>query len=87
MGKNLILVAAIGALAFAFGCSSGSSGGTTAYSVDDFNYPLTSTDVAGGSEVYAEFCEGCHTDNQQGSTSTTEGGWLTTADPRYYDVQ
>jgi hypothetical protein len=34
-----------------------------------------------------EFCEGCHTDNQQGSTSTIEGGWLTTADTRYYDVQ
>ncbi len=34
-----------------------------------------------------EFCEGCHTDNQMGSTSTAEGGWLTTGDPRYYDVQ
>jgi hypothetical protein len=34
-----------------------------------------------------EFCEGCHTDNQQGSTSVSEGGWLTTADSRYYDVQ
>lgn len=67
MGKNLILGAAIGALAFAFGCSgSGSSGGTTAYSLDDFAYPLTSTDVAGGSEVYAEFCEGCHPGGQEG---------------------
>jgi hypothetical protein len=35
----------------------------------------------------AEFCEGCHTTNQLGSTSTTEGGWLTTGDPRYQDVQ
>ncbi len=34
-----------------------------------------------------EFCEGCHTVNQLGNTSTIEGGWLTTADPRYYDVQ
>lgn len=34
-----------------------------------------------------EFCEGCHTTNQMGSTSTTEGGWLTTGDPRYHDVQ
>ena len=34
-----------------------------------------------------EFCEGCHTTNQMGSTSTAEGGWLTTADQRYYDVQ
>ncbi len=34
-----------------------------------------------------EFCEGCHTDNQRGSTSTIEGGWLTTGDERYYDVQ
>ena len=31
-----------------------------------------------------EFCEGCHTTNQMGSTSTTEGGWLTTGDPRYH---
>ncbi|MEE8573106.1 MAG: multiheme c-type cytochrome [Gemmatimonadota bacterium] len=34
-----------------------------------------------------EFCEGCHTTNQMGSTSTTEGGWLTTGDLRYTDVQ
>ncbi|MEE9579092.1 MAG: multiheme c-type cytochrome [Gemmatimonadota bacterium] len=34
-----------------------------------------------------EFCEGCHTVNQLGNTSTIEGGWLTTDDPRYYDVQ
>jgi hypothetical protein len=34
-----------------------------------------------------EFCEGCHTTNQMGSTSTEEGGWLTTGDPRYQDVQ
>ena len=34
-----------------------------------------------------EFCEGCHTTNQMGSTSTEEGGWLTTGDPRYHDVQ
>ncbi|MEN8183319.1 MAG: multiheme c-type cytochrome [Myxococcota bacterium] len=34
-----------------------------------------------------EFCEGCHTTNQMGSTSTVEGGWLTTGDPRYHDVQ
>jgi hypothetical protein len=35
----------------------------------------------------AEYCEGCHTDNSMGSTSTVEGGWLTTGDERYYDVQ
>jgi hypothetical protein len=34
-----------------------------------------------------EFCEGCHTVNQLGNTSTEEGGWLTTGDPRYTDVQ
>ena len=67
MGKKLILVAAIGALAVAYGCSSsGSSGGTTAASLSDFDYPLTSTDVATGSEVYAEFCEGCHPGGEEG---------------------
>ena len=55
MGKKLILVAAIGALAIGYGCSSsGGSGGTTAASLSDFEYPFTSTDVAGGAEVYAE---------------------------------
>ncbi len=34
-----------------------------------------------------EFCEGCHTTNARGSTSTVEGGWLTTGDPRYHNVQ
>jgi hypothetical protein len=34
-----------------------------------------------------EFCEGCHTVNQLGNTTTEDGGWLTTEDPRYQDVQ
>jgi len=34
-----------------------------------------------------EFCEGCHTVNQLGNTTTEDGGWLTTGDPRYQDVQ
>jgi mono/diheme cytochrome c family protein len=67
MGKKVILIAAIGALAMAYGCSgSGSSGGTTAASLEEFQFPLTSTDVAGGEEVYAEFCEGCHPGGQKG---------------------
>ena len=61
MGKTRFLATAACALAMAYGCSgSGSSGGTTAYAVEDFEYPLTSTDVATGKELYAEFCEGCH---------------------------
>jgi mono/diheme cytochrome c family protein len=60
MGKTLVL-GAIGALAMAYGCSSSSGGeGTTAYTLEQFQYPLTSTDVEGGKMVYAEFCEGCH---------------------------
>jgi mono/diheme cytochrome c family protein len=67
MGMKTILGVAIGALAIAYGCSSsGSRGGTTAYSVEDFDYPLTSTDVAGGAEVFAEFCEGCHPGGEEG---------------------
>ncbi|UCG75551.1 MAG: hypothetical protein JSV95_12655, partial [Gemmatimonadota bacterium] len=33
------------------------------------------------------FCEGCHTVNQLGNPDVSEGGWLTTSDERYYDVQ
>ena len=84
MGKNLVLGAAIGALAFAYGCSgSGSTGSTTAYSVEDFSYPLTSTDVAGGSEVYAEFCEGCHPGGEQGDGPRISGEMESPAEMRW----
>lgn len=33
------------------------------------------------------FCEGCHTVNQRGNVTTGEGGWTTTGDARYRDVQ
>ena len=66
MGKNLILGAAIGALAIAYGCAGSGSGGTTAYAVEDFEYPLTSTNTAAGQELYAEFCEGCHPGGEEG---------------------
>ncbi len=33
------------------------------------------------------FCEPCHTTNQRGSPSDVPGGFVTTGDPRYYDVQ
>ena len=32
------------------------------------------------------FCEGCHTVNALGNTSTAVGGWTATADDRYHDV-
>ena len=84
MGKNLILVAAIGALSFAFGCSgSGSSGGTTAYTVDQFDYPLTSTDVATGEEVYAEYCEGCHPGGAEGDGPAIAGELASPAEVRW----
>jgi len=84
MGKNLILVAAIGALALAFGCSgSGSSGGTTAYSIDQFEYPLTSTDVTTGEEVYAEFCEGCHPGGEKGDGPKIAGAMDSPAEVRW----
>ena len=44
-------------------------------------------DALQGSGNAQEFCEGCHTTNATGSTSTAEGGWLTTEDSRYHDVQ
>ena len=60
MGKNWILGLLGGLLVIALGCSGSGSGGTSAYTVVPFQYPLTSTDVEGGKEVYAVFCEGCH---------------------------
>ena len=65
MGKTLILGLMVGMLAVAYGCSKESSG-TTAYSLEDLDYPIGSTDVAAGTEVYAEFCEGCHPGGEEG---------------------
>ena len=84
MGKKVILVAAIGALAVAYGCSgSGSSGGTTAASLADFEYPFTSTNVAGGEEVYAEFCEGCHPGGEKGDGPKIAGKMESPAEVRW----
>ena len=33
------------------------------------------------------FCEGCHTVNELGNVATAEGGWTTTQDTRYHNVQ
>ena len=33
-----------------------------------------------------EFCEGCHTVNARGNTSTADAGWTATGDARYHDV-
>jgi len=67
MGTKLILGLMIGMMAIAYGCSKDASGTTTtAYSLEDFDYPVGSTDVAAGTEVYAEFCEGCHPGGQEG---------------------
>ena len=61
MGKNALLGLLVVGVAAAYGCSgSGSKGGATAYTLEQFQFPLTSTDVQGGEVVYAEFCEGCH---------------------------
>jgi mono/diheme cytochrome c family protein len=65
MGTKLILGLMIGTLAIAYGCSKESTG-TTAYSLEDFDYPINSTNVAAGTEVYAEFCEGCHPGGEEG---------------------
>jgi len=59
MGKKLILGLIIGAFAISYGCSKDSAG-TTAKSLADYDFPVGSTDVATGTAVYAEFCEGCH---------------------------
>ena len=82
MGKKLILSLAIGAFAVAYGCSKESSG-TTAASLADFQYPLESTDVATGAEVYAEFCEGCHPGGEKGDGPKITGLGLAPAKLRW----
>ena len=65
MGTKLILGLIVGTLTISYGCSKESSG-TTAYSLEDFDFAIGSTDVAAGTEVYAEFCEGCHPGGEEG---------------------
>lgn len=62
MGKSAVCGLLVVGFAVAYGCSGSGNkgGGTTAYTLEQFEFPLTSTDVRGGEEVYAVFCEGCH---------------------------
>lgn len=83
MGKKLVLGLVIGTMALAYGCASSGSGGTTAYSLEDFEYPLRSTDVATGKEVYAEFCEGCHPNGLEGDGPRIAGLELPPAKARW----
>jgi mono/diheme cytochrome c family protein len=81
MGKKGILLLTIGTLAMIYGCSKG--GGTTAYAVTDFEYPLESTDVAKGQEVFAEYCEGCHPGGEEGDGPRISGIALSPAKTRW----
>ena len=84
MGKKLIFGLVIGTVALAFGCSSsGKSGGTTAYTVEQFEFPLESTDTATGETVYAEFCEGCHPGGEEGDGPKISGLDLAPAKVRW----
>ena len=40
-----------------------------------------------GSGHAAAYCEGCHAVSQLGNAGDIDGGWTTTKDTRYYDVQ
>ncbi|MGD8607592.1 MAG: cytochrome c, partial [Myxococcales bacterium] len=80
MGKKRVLLLAVGLSAIACACS---SGGTTAYSLEDFEYPLQSTDVATGQEVYAEYCEGCHPGGEKGDGPKITGLELSPAKTRW----
>ncbi len=82
MGKNLIAGLMIGLLAISFGCSK-ESGGTTALSLASFDFPLVSTDVGTGSEVYAEFCEGCHPGGEKGDGPKIAGDGTSPAKMRW----
>jgi len=82
MGKKLILSAIIGALAIVYGCSKDSAG-TTAASLEDFDFPVGSTNVAAGTEVYAEFCEGCHPGGEEGDGPRIAGAGLSPSQVRW----
>lgn len=82
MGNKLILGLMIGLLAISFGCSK-ESGGTTALSLASFDFPLESTDIATGTEVYAEFCEGCHPGGEQGDGPKIAGEGESAAEMRW----
>jgi mono/diheme cytochrome c family protein len=82
MGKKLIFGAVLGMLAIAYGCSTGSSG-RTVYSLQDFEFPLESTDVATGTGVFAEFCEGCHPGGEKGDGPKISGAGLSPAKMRW----
>ncbi len=66
MGKKLILGLMIGTLAIAFGCAKDRPQATTPASLETYDFPIGSTDVAAGEEVFAEFCEGCHPGGAEG---------------------
>ena len=82
MGTKLILGLMIGTLAISYGCSKESSG-TTAYSLEDFDFPIGSTDVAAGTEVFAEFCEGCHPGGEEGDGPKISDARATPAQMRW----
>jgi mono/diheme cytochrome c family protein len=82
MGKTLIVGLMIGTLAIAYGCSKESSG-TTAYSLEDFDFPVGSTDVAAGTEVFAEFCEGCHPGGEEGDGPKIAGAGISPSQMRW----
>jgi mono/diheme cytochrome c family protein len=81
MGKTLILSLMVGMLAFAFACSKGET--TTALNVEDFEYPMESSDAPAGEEVYAMFCEGCHPNGMEGDGPAIVGKMLTPAQLRW----
>ena len=61
------------ALLVVAGCSKGGTPTTPeraaadrAESLDAYDFPIASTDVARGQVVYAEFCEGCHPGGEAG---------------------
>jgi len=81
MGKTLVLTLTVGMLAFAFACSKGET--TTALSVEDFDYPLVSSNAAAGGHVYETFCEGCHPNGMEGDGPEIVGAMLTPAQMRW----
>ena len=68
-----VLVLVLGAAALSVSCSKGGPPTTPeqaakdrAHSLEAYDFPIGSTDVARGQEVFVEFCEGCHPGGQEG---------------------
>ncbi len=73
MVKNIVGLLVLGMLAGVAACSKGGPYTTPKRAAEDradsleaYDFPIGSTDIAQGHAVYAEYCEGCHPGGEKG---------------------